>query len=401
MENLPVYENALSLLRKVSTPEGFLAAPLLEDNYCRIWTRDAVVCGLAALSSGDEQLIKTFERSLDTIWQNQHNTGFIPSNVDPVNNAASFGQSVGRVDTASWAIIGLCAFALSTGKAAIADRYREKAEKAFRLLEAWEFNGRDLIYVPQSGDWADEYFQHGYLLFDNLLRLWALELASRVYHEGYAGKALTVRKVLENNFFYRSDQQHWYSGSLLRQKEAAPRNFWWMGFNPALVYDQFDLQANALALLLDLGNAAQNALLFNYIRKLLEGEQKMLPSFSPVITKANWEMHELENNYAFRFRNQPYEFHNGGLWPVWNGWMVMALQMHGENELARQLLNNIEQTVSKDDVELNECYHGHTNQSCGVKACAWSAAGLILAEKGVALFRDIKKKRLNPINLIV
>ena len=53
----------------------------------------------------------------------------------------------------------------------------------FSLMDAWEFNGKHLLYVPQSGDWADEYIQHGYILFDQLLRVWALRLAASVYRQ--------------------------------------------------------------------------------------------------------------------------------------------------------------------------------------------------------------------------
>ena len=380
-------KHAVDLLYRVSTAQGFVASPVQEDNYCRVWTRDAVICGLAAMASGEERLIETFKASLKTIWQHQHLTGFLPSNVDTLNKTTSYGNSVGRVDTACWGIIGLCIYTLHTGKKDLADECGGKLEKAFQLMDAWEFNGRNLIYVPQSGDWADEYLQHGYILYDNLLRIWALESAAKVYNiEGYASKAKTIRELIQNNFFYRSDNDSWYSATLPHQKETAPRNFWWLGFNPARVYSQFDLQANALALLLNIGNKDQKTLLIHHISAELGGKQQMLPSFSPVITTADWEMHELENNFAFRFRNKPHEFHNGGLWPVWNGWMAMALQLQKEETISAQLRNNIAVTISNDDFELNECYQGQTNKACGVKQCAWSAAGVVLAEKGARLF---------------
>ena len=383
----PAYQHALDLLQSVCTEQGFVAAAVQEDNYCRVWTRDSVICGLAALASGEDKLIETFKVSLETIWQHQHQTGFLPSNVDTLNKSTSYGNTVGRVDTASWGIIGLCAYTLLTGKRNLADQFKGKVEKAFQLMDAWEFNGRNLIYVPQSGDWADEYLQHGYILFDNLLRIWALESAAKVYNnEGFASKAKTIRELIQHNFFYRSDKDSWYSATLLHQKETAPHNFWWLGFNPARVYPQFDLQANALALLLNIGNKEQKTLLSHHISAELGGRQQMLPSFSPVIATADWEMHELENNFAFRFRNKPHEFHNGGLWPVWNGLMAMALQLQKEETISAQLRNNIAQTISNDDFELNECYHGQTNKSCGVKQCAWSAAGVVLAEKGARLF---------------
>jgi hypothetical protein len=38
----------------------------------------------------------------------------------------------------------------------------------------WEFNNKGLLYVPLSGNWADEYITDGYVLYDQLLRfgLW-------------------------------------------------------------------------------------------------------------------------------------------------------------------------------------------------------------------------------------
>jgi len=39
-------------------------------------------------------------------------------------------------------------------------------EKVVFLLGAWEFNNRGLLYVPATGDWADEYVHNGYILYD-------------------------------------------------------------------------------------------------------------------------------------------------------------------------------------------------------------------------------------------
>jgi hypothetical protein len=70
------------------------------------------------------------------------------------------------------------------------------------VLDAWEFNGKHLVYVPQSGDWADEYVQHGYVLYDQLLRLWALELAAQRYGRAdWADKAAAIRAVLRRNYW--------------------------------------------------------------------------------------------------------------------------------------------------------------------------------------------------------
>ena len=94
-------------------------------------------------------------------------------------------------------------------------------------------------------------------------------------------------------------------------------------------------------------------------------------------------MEELKNNYAYNFRNFPHQFHNGGLWPVWNGWMAAALKQHGELETAALLTQYIHEANAKNNDVFNECLHGQTLEPSGVNYCVWSAAGAILAELGV------------------
>ena len=387
MKENNTYQQAFNLLHRACSKDGFLAAANEQDNYNRVWTRDAVICGLAGLISDSEILIETFKKSLESIWLHQHPVGYLPSNVDTKNNQTSYGGAVGRADTASWAIIGLVMYTIHSGNGEWANKYLEKIKKAFRLMDAWEFNGRELIYVPQGGDWADEFLQHGYILYDQLLRIWALELAGKLFsQDDFLIKAGKIKKIIQHNFFYRDDFDNWYNKNMMHQKEMAPKDFWWMGFNPAQIYPQFDLQANALVLLLKIGNASQNDLLLNHTKDLIAGKNRMLESFSPAITDSEWQMNELKDNFSFRFRNNPNEFHNGGLWPVWNGWMITALKMSGMNNLANELTTSMHTTVSRDNFEMNECYHGISNIACGVKECAWSAAGVIFAEKGTQLF---------------
>jgi hypothetical protein len=50
------------------------------------------------------------------------------------------------------------------------------AERAVHCLGAIEYNGRHLMYVPTGGNWADEYIFEGYILYDQVLRAWALRL---------------------------------------------------------------------------------------------------------------------------------------------------------------------------------------------------------------------------------
>jgi GH15 family glucan-1,4-alpha-glucosidase len=76
-----VYPKALALLQQAASPQGFLASVQPVTNYHRVWARDGVICGLAALVSGDPHLIATLRNTLTTLAQHQHALGTIPSNV--------------------------------------------------------------------------------------------------------------------------------------------------------------------------------------------------------------------------------------------------------------------------------------------------------------------------------
>lgn len=110
------------MLHAASSKNGFLASAEAISNYKRVWARDGVICGLAALLDGDEKLISIFKNTLTTLANHQHELGHIPSNVyfkENKQTQVSFGGLAGRVDTISWFIIGVCNYTNSTKDTAI------------------------------------------------------------------------------------------------------------------------------------------------------------------------------------------------------------------------------------------------------------------------------------------
>ena len=382
------YKNSIDLLHKATTPFGFVAAVNGVDNYTRIWSRDGIITSIAALYSGDDTLLDTIKATIETLFSHQHSSGFIPSNVTPGTDKVSYGGAVGRADNVPWAIIGLLTYTQHTGNNIYAIQYEANVKKAFELLDAWEYNGRGLVYVPQSGDWADEYIHHGYILYDQLLRIWALELAAKQYNnDSYATKALHIRQLLTVNFWNHNSEQDYYSFALARQMKNAPEGYWLMGFNPGGLYEQYDLGANALAILLQLGTDAQQNEAKQYLESMVNEAKGMLPSFSPVIDLGDIAMAELLLNHAYNFRNHPHEFHNGGLWAVWNGFAAAALAAAGAKFSAQRLITAIHDANNKSHDNTHwgffENIHGASSLPIGVEYCTWSAAGAIIAEQAM------------------
>lgn len=387
------YERSVALLRRAATPYGFVASVQDVTNYQRVWTRDGVITGLAALLTGEEALIHTFRDTLLTVFGHQHPAGFFPSNVDPQTGKASYGGNCGRVDNVSWAVIGLLGHARATGSGELAERFAPHVQRALAVLDAWEFNGKGLVYVPQSGNWADEYVQHGYVLYDQLLRVWALEGAAHYYRrDDWREKAAAIRRLIVLNYWNgAAGPAELYAPNLVHQLREAPDRFWLMGFNPARVYSQFDLAANALALLLNVGTEDQRTGVLGYLREQLDARAFLLPAFAPAIEYGDALMSELAHNYAYTFRNLPHEFHNGGLWPVWNGLLAGALRQRGEAALADRLTGYLHEAnrlnTGGETWGFYENFHGVTRAPIGVQYCTWSAAGAIIAN-GTRIYYD-------------
>src|SRR5574343_1072659 len=90
-------------------------------------------------------------------------------------------------------------------------KYSLEIEKCLTLLESWEFNNRHLVYVPLSGNWADEYITDGYVLYDQLLRIWALR---GVQHcaptDMNAAKIAAIEAQVLLNFTRNTAEDHYH-----------------------------------------------------------------------------------------------------------------------------------------------------------------------------------------------
>lgn len=154
-------QESLSLLRKTCTEHGFVASLTDQVNYRRVWARDSVITGLGALLAEDAALIKTLRSSLETLVRCQSPEGHIPSNVKVSDageiEAVSFGGLSGRVYAIPWFVIGVCNYAHAANDWSFAEKLKLRMESALNLLPIWKYNRRGLVYVPQGGDWADEY----------------------------------------------------------------------------------------------------------------------------------------------------------------------------------------------------------------------------------------------------
>ena len=374
-----VYNKSIELLFMSSSEDGFLASAQNISNYKRVWARDGVICGLAALASENEALIQIFKKTIETLAAHQHKIGTIPSNVSIQNNEidVSYGGLAGRVDAVTWFIIGICQFAYYKKDDAFIDRYKSNIEKCFTLLEAWEFNNKHLLYVPLSGNWADEYITDGYVLYDQLLRLWALKSYNYfVKSDCISNKIENIKEQIQINFFPNSNGEKFHERAY---NEVQFKDYLPCSFSPSGYKIQFDAFANALAVLLNIGDQNFQEKQLNYAFNLASSTKLgMLPAFWPPISKKDEHWNLLKNNCKYEFRNYPNEFHNGGSWSMVNGFFGLAL--FSKNKLVQTdfILEKVNNANEMSDFSFFENFNTETREPNGVPYCAWSAAAGVL-----------------------
>lgn len=383
MNNI-AYDKAIELLHKVTTPNGFLASAENTTNYQRVWARDGVICGLAALASGDEQLVSTFKNTLETLANHQHKIGTIPSNVliDKDKIDVSYGGLAGRVDAVTWFVIGVCQYGIQLNDAAFVAKYESHIETCLALLDSWEFNNKHLIYVPLSGNWADEYITDGYVLYDQLLRIWALKSYNHFAKSDIiSDKIESITKQIEINFFPNSIGEKYHERAY---NEVDFKAYLPCSFSPSGYKTKFDAFANSLILLLNIGSIECQKAILDFSKSLAsETKLGLLPAFWPPIFQEDEHWNLLKNNCKYEFRNYPYEFHNGGSWSMVNGFFGLSLLSKSENEVAKDVLDKVNHANAINDYSFYENFNTQTQEPNGVSYCAWSAAAAVLVHQSL------------------
>ena len=405
------YTRALALLRECNTEDGFLASPSQHDNYRRIWARDGVILGLAALTSGDRELVAGMRHTLSTLASHQGPHGEIPSNVDTLAGRVSYGGTAGRIDADLWFLIGCCQYWQATGDEAFLDDMLPVMERVRFLLGAWEFNNRGLLYVPQTGDWADEYIHHGYVLYDQLLYLQAQKELCIVYRHLHGSsdhaleeKVSRLKHMIRDNYWFDDSDglpDDAYHEVLYRKGKAAASphcagHHWMSFFSPQGYGYRFDTLANVLVSLFGVADDEQCRRVDGFIADngVVPDDMALLPAFYPVIEPIDKDWEELQMSFSYTFKNRPYEYHNGGLWPMVTGFYIADLAARGRREAAQRFLAGIHRANALEmdgkPWSFPEYVHGRKFTAGGTHYQGWSAAAAVIghhALQGVPLLQ--------------
>jgi len=386
------YNKSIQILEKNCSPNGIIASNQRNyANYNRLWARDSIVCGLAGLLAQNKIIIKSLKNSLLNLTKCQGDHGQIPSNISFEKNKIkeiSYGGNVGRIDPTMWFIIGVMNYTKFTNDYNLLDNLTPHLKKALSLLEQIEFNNKGLLYIPQSGDWMDEQIFHGYILYDQILRIWALRCYNEYFKDSfYKNKIERLTAILQKNYWPDKAQKN---DSQIIQKKAFinylseydnPQHACNTIF-PGGYKNRFDTIANALAILMDVTKPKYIESTYIFTKDLIfSNKLKLLPNIWPPIFESDLEYEQLKNNFTYEFRNTPHNYQNGGLWPIVNAWWGLALIHMNKQEDAEFLLRNIcllNKKNKKGEWGFFEYANAISGEVRGAGNFAWSAAAVVL-----------------------
>ncbi len=364
---VPYLDEAIGLLRVLSGPHGIHASQASTANYRAVFSRDGVMAGIAGLMLGDARITAGLVRTLEGLRDTQGRQGQVASNYELRDGQpphVSFGSLAPRIDGATWYLLGV---ALAARRGAInPDDFEDSAHAAVRVLDALEYNGRHLIYIPTGGNWADEYIYDGYILYDQVLRAWALRLLGVTYEEhAWVEKAHDIADRIDTSF-WPTPQSH----------PCHPV----ASFSPVVTRNIFDLAACSLLALSDIA-PQMSASALDWIEAEFLAAGALPPAFHPVINEGDPEWPALRRYHLHEFRNRPHEYHNGGIWPIWLGWLALALAHTGRTTaLERLRALTASRLTATPTYGFEEYFHGATGQSLGTPHMAYTATGIVFLE---------------------
>lgn len=350
--------------------------------YPEPYTRDLMIATLGIAVSGNDRLIQSMKKVLETLAANQSTNGHIPSLVhDRENRGAS--------DTTPLFLLATGIYRKLKGDPGFLE---EAVQKSLTWLEYQSPSDRYLVAQQPTTDWRDEQWTIGFGLYVNTLTYSSLRILNQ--HERASGMLHAMKHFAITNSHPSS---HSLEGFVIKYKP-------YYAFWTYKVYssERFDLLGNSLAILSGIASPSRADEMITWIEKECismnqNGDLRpdLPPNFFPYIRPDDKDWLPRYEKY-----NLPGEYHNGGIWPFICGFYIAALVAAKRFKLAESKLIKLTELITLSHEPdrgfgFNEWYKAQKGQPMGVDWQTWSASMYIYAahcvlERCTPFFDDIR-----------
>ena len=338
--------------------------------YPEPYTRDLMFSILGIAVTGNQKLIESIRKVLETLAKNQTGRGHIPSLVHD-------SEDRGASDSTPLFLLGV---AIYRKVAHDSDFLHDAVEKSLTWMEYQSPSDRYLVAQQPTSDWRDEQWMTGYGLFVNALIYCYLRLLGR------DDRANHVRQEMRRfTISGATNHSHLPEGLVVKHKPYYA--FWSYKIYSS---ERFDLLGNSLAILSGIASTTRAEEMVQWIEEECTEMQKkgelavyLPPNFFPFIQPKDPDWLP-----RYKLFNNPGEYHNGGVWPFICGFYVAALVAAKRYTLAEEKLVELTRlnkiSISgKVDFGFNEWIKAQDGVPKGQEWQTWSASLYLYAVKCV------------------
>ncbi|WP_298437444.1 glycoside hydrolase 100 family protein [Geobacter sp.] len=373
------WERSLELLRRNASPAGILAASRGERaerrDYTTVFSRDAAICTLGMAASGEPDLLALAAAGVRTLAAAQAENGQIPNYVKPESGRVDFWYS-GCIDATLWWLVALRT-CTAAGMPELGGELAGAADRALGWLRCQEHPVWGLVQQNEASDWADIMPRSGFVLYSNALWYAVKRL--------YLLPGAEITRDYANYLFFPfgpAVPEERRARLLMHyvRNRAARRDLYLSFVNFSLWGEEGDVLGNLLACLTGIADTSRSLAIVRVLRRA--GVDEPYPARA-VVTPIPEES-PLWRLYMARHRqNHPWQYHNGGSWPMIGGFWALLLARLGLRDDARQAVASLARANAVRAWEFNEWFHGLDGAPRGMPGQSWNAAMFILARRAL------------------
>jgi glycogen debranching enzyme len=372
-------ERSIALLRGNLTRHGMLAcapSPRAEARaYTTVFARDAAICALGMIASGDARLLARAATGIATLARHQAPNGQIAKFVDPGPPEADFWY-VGCIDATLWWLLWIDFVDRARKDRALRAKYADRIDRAIGWLKAQEHPRFALLQQNEASDWADIMPRSGFVLYTNAL--WC-EVKRRFRLARRADTLRHFESVFHPFEERAADHRRIRLLADYSRRGARERDLYLSFVNFSYAGHEGDVFGNSLAVALGIAGPRADRVLDALAAARVSGRYPVRSVCRPIRAGQT-----LWRPYMLRHRqNLAWQYHNGGIWPMLGGFYVVALVQAGRRAEARRELVKLARACAVEDWSFPEWLHGRTGAPRGMPGQSWSAAGFLLAERAV------------------
>jgi glycogen debranching enzyme len=264
--------------------------------------------------------------------------------------------------------------------------------RTLRHLESLDSDSCGFLEIPVGGDWTDILDWSYHVLYDQVLWYQALRCAAALFRErdedGLREKLLRRAGRVRD----RLNEEFWWDRRAVPEAvrryyihdpvpEETDFHYYQSHLKPFFNtwHHRFDAFGNTLAALAGIAPPERADRIIERVHERSLNDPYPLRVLDPPIQPSDPDWHRI-----YEVWEPPFEYHNGGVWPMAGGFWAMLLRERGRLPEAEEALLQLARSLKVPGADgrewaFHEYFHGRSGAPMGHRFQSWNAGSFLLA----------------------